>query len=131
MNPADLFRHEKETVNLAPGEILFEHGDPGREMFVVIEGLLEIRVGTQVVESAGPGTMLGEMALIDESPRTASVVATAPSRLARINLHRFHFLVQQNPFFASHVMKIMVERIRHMNQRLQIHSSVSFESAKL
>jgi CRP/FNR family transcriptional regulator, cyclic AMP receptor protein len=118
MNPADLFRHEKETLNLAAGDVLFRAGDAAQEMYVVIEGLLEVQVGDKVVESAGAGAMLGEMALIDDSTRTATVVAVAPSRLAPINLRRFHFLVQQNPFFASQVMKVMVERIRQMNQRL-------------
>lgn len=118
MNPADLFRHEKETVNLAPGDVLFRAGEAGHDMYVVLEGVLEVRVGDKVVESASAGAMLGEMALIDDSTRTATVVATAPSKLVPINLRRFHFLVQQNPFFASHVMKIMVERIRQMNQRL-------------
>ncbi len=123
MNPADLFRHEKQTVNLAPGEFLFHAGDAGRDMYVVLDGTLEVRVGDKVVEVAGPGAMLGEMALIDESVRTASVAATSPSRLVQINLHRFHFLVQQNPFFASHVMKVMVERLRQMNQKLNALSS--------
>ena len=118
MNPADLFRHEKETVNLAPGDVLFRAGDAGKDMYVLIEGALEVQVGDKVVESAIPGAMVGEMALIDDSPRTATVVATAPSKLVPINLRRFHFLVQQNPFFASHVMKVMVERLRQMNQRL-------------
>jgi len=118
MNPADLFRHEKETLNLAAGDVLFRAGDAAKDMYVVIEGLLEIRVGDKVVESASAGAMLGEMALIDDSTRTATVVAMAPSKLVPINLRRFHFLVQQNPFFASQVMKVMVERIRQMNQRL-------------
>jgi CRP/FNR family transcriptional regulator, cyclic AMP receptor protein len=118
MNPADLFRHEKETVNLAPGDVLFRAGDAGQDMYVVIDGALEVRVGDKVVESATSGAMVGEMALIDDSKRTATVIATAPSKLVSINLRRFHFLVQQNPFFASHVMKVMVERLRQMNQRL-------------
>ena len=124
MNPADLFRHEKETVNLAPGEVLFHAGDAGQDMYVLIDGALEVRLGDKVVESASPGAMVGEMALIDDSKRTATVVAVAPSKLVSINLRRFHFLVQQNPFFASHVMKVMVERLRQMNQRLNPLNSV-------
>jgi CRP/FNR family transcriptional regulator, cyclic AMP receptor protein len=127
MNPAELFRHEKETLNLAPGDVLFSVGDSGKDMYVVIEGALEVRVGDKVVESAIPGAMVGEMALIDEATRTATVVATAPSKLVPINLRRFHFLIQQNPFFASHVMKVMVERLRRMNQRLNTLSAAGFE----
>ena len=118
MNPADLFRQDDNPVILAPGDSLFAEGDPGTEMFVLLEGSVNVVIKNRVIENLGVGSLIGEMALIDESPRAASVVATTPCRLARINLRRFHFLVQQNPFFASHVMKVLVERIRRMNQQL-------------
>ena len=118
MNPADLFRQDDNPVILAPGDSLFAEGDPGTEMFVLLEGSVNVVIKNRVIENLGVGSLIGVMALIDESPRAASVVATTPCRLARINLRRFHFLVQQNPFFASHVMKVLVERIRRMNQQL-------------
>jgi CRP-like cAMP-binding protein len=118
MNPAELFRHEPDAVNLSPGEILFQQGDPGSHMFVVLEGAVEIVVGTQVVETAGPGAIIGEMALIDQSPRTATVKAKEGSRLAKIDVQRFHFLIRQNPYFAVHVMKVLSDRLRRMDQRL-------------
>jgi|ERR1043165_8180034 CRP-like cAMP-binding protein len=118
MNPADLFRQDSDTLNLNAGEALFNAGDKGSEMYVLLEGRLEIKVGDLVVEESSAGAMVGEMSLIDDSPRTATVIAKEPCRLARINLRRFHFLVQQNPFFASHVMKIMVGRLRRMNERM-------------
>ena len=65
--------------------------------------------------AAGPGSLIGEMELIDDSPRTANAVAKSPSRLAQIDRRRFHFLVQQTPHFATHVMKILANRLRHMN----------------
>jgi CRP-like cAMP-binding protein len=55
------------------------------------------------------------MALIDNSSRTASVVAKTPCRLAQVDRRRFHFLVQQTPHFATHVMKTLADRLRHMN----------------
>ncbi len=61
------------------------------------------------------GALLGEMALIDDSPRTANAVAKSPSRLAQIDRRRFHFLVQQTPHFATHVMRTLADRLRHMN----------------
>ena len=68
-----------------------------------------------VLETAGPGALLGEMALIDDSPRTANAVAKTASKLAQIDRRRFHFLVQQTPHFATHVMKMLADRLRHMN----------------
>jgi CRP/FNR family transcriptional regulator, cyclic AMP receptor protein len=118
MNPADLFAQDADRISLSPGAALFHVGDVGNEMFVVLEGLLDIKVGESVVETAMRGALIGEMALIEASPRTATVVAKTACRLARINERRFHQLLQQNPEFGSHVMKVLVDRLREMNRRL-------------
>jgi CRP/FNR family cyclic AMP-dependent transcriptional regulator len=115
MNPAELFRQESNTVQLAPGDFLFREGEKGDKMYVLLEGEVDIFLGDFVFETAGPGALLGEMALIDDSPRTAHAVAKSPSKLAQIDRRRFHFLVQQTPHFATHVMKILANRLRHMN----------------
>lgn len=116
MNAADLFKHETETTDLAAGEVLFTEGESGDCMFVLLEGSVDIRIGGETVEQSARGALLGEMALIDRSPRGATVVATEPSRLARVDERRFNFIIQQNPFFARHVMKVLVDRLRHMNE---------------
>jgi CRP/FNR family cyclic AMP-dependent transcriptional regulator len=116
MNAADLFKHETETTDLAAGGILFKEGDAGDCMFVLLEGAVDVRVGGDTVEKSARGALLGEMALIDRSPRGATVVATEPSRLVRVDERRFNFIIQQNPFFARHVMKVLVDRLRHMNE---------------
>jgi len=115
MNPAELFRQETDPLRLAPGDFLFREGDSGGKVDVLLEGEMEILLGDLVVENAGPGTLIGEMALIDDSPRTASAVAKTSCRLAEIDRRRFHFLVQQTPHFATHVMKTLADRLRHMN----------------
>jgi CRP-like cAMP-binding protein len=118
MNPADLFAHEENPVILAAGETLFHAGDPADGMFVVLEGSLNVLVGDKVVENSQRGAILGEMALVDNTPRGASVVAVQTSKLAKVDQRRFQRLIQQNPFFATHVMKELVERIRSMNRLL-------------
>jgi len=118
MNPADLFAHEENPVTLAAGETLFRAGDAADGMFVVLDGSLNVLVGEQVVENSRRGAILGEMALVDNTPRGATVVAVEPSRLAKVDARRFQRLIQQNPFFAMHVMKELVDRIRSMNQLL-------------
>jgi CRP/FNR family transcriptional regulator, cyclic AMP receptor protein len=115
MNPAELFRQEIDPLRLAPGDFLFREGDRGEKVYVLLEGEMEILLGDLVLENAGPGTLIGEMALIDDSPRTASAVAKTSCRLAEIDRRRFHFLVQQTPHFATHVMKTLADRLRHMN----------------
>lgn len=115
MNPADLFAHETNTKNLSPGEFLFKAGDAPDGMFVLLEGSMVVMVGDKVLENSTRGAILGELALIDQSPRVATAVARENSRLAKIDQRRFNHLVQQNPFFATHVMKVLADRIRHMN----------------
>jgi CRP/FNR family transcriptional regulator, cyclic AMP receptor protein len=115
MNPAELFRHETDALKLAPGDSLFREGDKGEKTYVVLEGELDVLLGDFVLETVGPGTLIGEMALIDDSPRTATAVAKTSCRLAEIDRRRFHFLVQQTPHFATHVMKTLADRLRRMN----------------
>jgi CRP/FNR family transcriptional regulator, cyclic AMP receptor protein len=115
MNPADLFRQETDMVQLAPGDFLFRDGETGDRMYVLLEGEIDIFLGDFVLETAGPGSLLGEMALIEDTPRTANAVAKSPAKLAQIDRRRFHFLVQQTPHFATHVMKTLADRLRHMN----------------
>jgi len=115
MNPADLFRQDSDAVQLAPGEALFREGDKRDLAYVLLEGEVEIRLGNYVVETAQPGALIGEMALIDDSPRAAGAVAKTAAKLAKIDKRRFLFLIQQTPNFAIHVMKGLADRIRHMN----------------
>src|SRR5215469_1177143 len=107
MNPAELFSHEPNPVRLAPGEVLFRAGDAADGMFVLLEGALDVVVGDQVVENSGSGSIIGEMALIDHSCRGATVIAREASSLAKIDEPRFRRIIRQNPFFATHVMKVL------------------------
>ena len=115
MNPADLFRQDNDALQLAPGDVLFREGDKRDKMYVLLEGEVDVRLGDYVVETAREGALIGEMALIDDRPRAANAVAKTACRLAAIDQRRFHFLIQQHPHFATHVMKELADRLRHMN----------------
>jgi len=113
----DMFHNERESEAFAAGQVVFAKGDPGNAMYVVLEGEVELLIGSDVVETLGPGEPFGEMALIDRAPRIATVVAKTDCRLLAIPEKRFLFLVQQTPYFALHIMRIMAERLRKMNER--------------
>jgi CRP-like cAMP-binding protein len=115
MNPRELFRQEADTLQLAPGEFLFREGDSDEKMYVLLEGEIEVFLGDFVLETAEADMVIGEMALIDDGPRTANAVAKTACRLAEIDRRRFHFLIQQHPHFATHVMKTLADRLRDMN----------------
>ncbi len=114
-NPAQMLSGALDAFRLSPREVLFREGEQGERMYVVLEGRVDILVGDNVVETANEGGIVGEMALIDDAPRAASVIANTECRLVGIDRERFHLLVQSNPAFATHVMKILANRLRHMN----------------
>jgi CRP/FNR family cyclic AMP-dependent transcriptional regulator len=112
MDVRGLFSGEQDVQEFAPGTTVFEQGAPGDVMYVVLDGELELRAGDTVLEVAVPGEIVGEMALIDAQPRSATAVARSHCRLAVVGEKRFLFLVQQTPFFALHVMGILADRLR-------------------
>lgn len=114
----DLFRNEEEFQTFKRGQKVFAVGDPGDCMYVVIEGKVDLLVSDRLVETLGPGGVLGEMTLIDPAPRSATAVARSRCKLAPVNRRRFAFLVQHTPFFAIQVMRVMADRLRRMNVRL-------------
>ncbi len=112
MQLSHLFRNTEFFVPFKAGETIFKDGDPGDEMYVVLEGEVEVFVHGKSVETVGVDNFLGEMALIDSQPRSATAIAKTDCKLAPINQNRFKFLVQQTPHFALHLMQGMAERLR-------------------
>jgi len=75
-------------------------------------------VHNKVINIIGPGGILGEMALLDNEPRSTTAIANTDCKLAPVDQRRFTFLVQQTPYFAIQVMQIMAERLRRLNSLL-------------
>lgn len=115
MDAVRLFDHDPNRQRFAAGEEVFAQGSPRDRMYVVVTGEVEIRIDGVAVEQAGPGGLVGEMALIDDGPRSSAVVARVDSELVPVDRDRFLFLVQQTPFFAFTVMRVLTERLRRMN----------------
>ena len=84
---------------------------------MVRSGQVAIRLGNLTLETIGEGGLLGEMALIDDSTRSASAVVIEDCELVPIDERRFLFLVREMPFFALAVMRTMARRLRAMNER--------------
>ena len=113
MNFADLFHHETNLQELSAGQPLFREGDDlNGLMYVLMSGSAEIMVGGRVMETAKTGAILGEMAMVDEGVRSASVIATTDCKLFAVDRDRFNFLVQQTPNFAQNVMRVIANRLR-------------------
>jgi CRP-like cAMP-binding protein len=111
-----LLRPEIPTRNFATGATIFREGEQGDEFFVVVRGKVEIRTGERRLEILGPKGIFGEMALIDDSPRSATVVALTEVTVAPIKEEQFLFLVRHVPVFALKVMRVLAVRLRRQNK---------------
>ena len=114
------FRGARNAVTMQRGATVFNEGERGDSMYVLIQGRAEIKVGDQVVENAVPGSLLGEMALVSiGAPRSATVVAATECKLVPVDVKTFDLLTRESPEFARHVMHVMASRLRHTNERLR------------
>lgn len=107
-----LFSNDPDIVRVKAGEVVFREGDAGGVMFVLASGRAEVRVGQRVVEEVASGNIVGELGLVSPGPRSATVVAQTDCEFVRVDEDRFKFLVQQTPYFALQVMRVMAERLR-------------------
>jgi CRP/FNR family transcriptional regulator, cyclic AMP receptor protein len=101
-------------------DVIFEEGSVGRELFVVLEGKIDIvkatGAGRTLIVTLGKGEFFGEMAVIDGSARSATAIAAAPkTKVMRINHARFVYLVSQQPAFALMIMDALSKRLRASN----------------
>ncbi|MBE0615927.1 MAG: cyclic nucleotide-binding domain-containing protein [Burkholderiales bacterium] len=110
-----LFRNAPEVIAVAAGDYVFRLGDVAKVMYLIIEGEVELILGDTLVETAVEGTFIGEMALIDDEPRSASARARNDCRVFPIDEARFQSLVSETPFFALQVMKTLANRLRKMD----------------
>jgi CRP-like cAMP-binding protein len=115
MSEINIFRHSSDVETVPAGEVLFAEGDPGEVMFAVVEGQVELTHRGAVIEKIGAGGIVGEMALIDSSTRSATATAATETRLVRVDREHFMYLVQEHPTFALQVMGVMAERLRKAN----------------
>lgn len=99
------------------GEIIFEEGSPGQEMYVIASGAVKLTTMKQGRETflarMKKGEFFGEMALVDAAPRSGTITADEEgTSLIELDLERFLFLVQQQPIFALAIMHTLCDRIR-------------------
>ena len=115
MTSINIFKNSPDAIEVKPGDVLFHEGDVGDVMFAIVEGEVELTRADRVIDAIGAGGILGEMALIDTGPRSATATVTIAGRIVRVDQRHFVFLVHEHPTFALQVMKVMAERLRRAN----------------
>jgi CRP-like cAMP-binding protein len=106
---------DEAPLKLEPGQVIFSAGDPGREMFIVRNGSVDLRIGETLLETVGQGGIFGELALVDPAPRSATALAGPDCALVLVDAAAFNGLVRRVPGLALEVMKVMARRLRRTN----------------
>ena len=105
-------------------EVIFKEGSAGAEMYLIHSGRVLLSLGRGKDEEAelavlSPGEFFGEMALVDDSPRSATAAALEENtQLIALDKSRFLYMVQQQPQFALSVMHTLCQRLRVVDRRL-------------
>jgi CRP/FNR family transcriptional regulator, cyclic AMP receptor protein len=117
MQKTRLFEHSSDAKPVEAGTVIFQKGDVRDFMYAVVEGEVDISVNGKIVETVGPGGIFGEMALIEGDARTATATTKTAAKLVPVDERRFLFLVQQTPHFALHMLRVLSERLRRMDEQ--------------
>ncbi len=103
-------------IAVPEGKILAREGEPGREFYVILDGKADVEIGGNQVATLGPGDFFGEMALLDQGPRVATVKASTAMEVAVLDPREFVSLIEEHPAVARKVLKVMAGRLRNAEQ---------------
>jgi len=106
-----------DEVTLPAGKTLCEQGAVGREAFVIVSGTAEVRRNKRKVATIGPGSCVGELALLDHKPRTASVLAATDLTVLVIGAREFAGIVDEIPSIAHKLMKSLASKVRELDTK--------------
>ncbi len=116
------FEHHVRFFN--QGDVIFRENDESVEMFIIIQGMVEIRKSTgqssnKILATLQKGDMFGEMAIIEKQPRSATAVAVQPTRVLVLNEKLYDNMLGSNPDFARKMNRVLSERIRRADAIIQ------------
>lgn len=102
-------------IDVEAGKELTRQGEYGNEFIIVLEGEAEVRVDGKVVATRGPGDYFGEIALVANRPRTATVVARTPMKIEVIGRREFQTMLHDNPSIAAELLAVTAERLAEID----------------
>jgi CRP/FNR family transcriptional regulator, cyclic AMP receptor protein len=105
-----------KTRFVKTGGTIFREGEHADELFVIKSGEVRVQIGNRTITELHADDIFGEMALIDNEPRSATAIAVTDVELVPVSEKQFLFLVSQTPYFALKVMRVLAQRLRTTNK---------------
>ena len=109
-----------EEVEVRPGTILTHQGYREGFFFIVVSGTVRIERDGRTLNTLGPGEFLGEIALLDAGPRTATAIADTDAQLLMMNYEMFHELLGNSPEIRTAILEVVGERLRAIDEAAPI-----------
>lgn len=106
-----------DQLELAAGRILCEQDTVGREAFMILDGTAEVRRNGRKIATLGPGDSVGELALLDHGPRTATVKAETDLSVLVVGAREFAAILDDVPPIAHKLLKSLAARVRELDQK--------------
>ncbi len=103
-----------EEVHAEPGEPIFQKGDTGNSLYIVVEGKVRVHNAEKTIATLGPGEVFGELAALDPEPRMASVTATEATLLLRMGHAELDELMAEHSEVASGIIHVLCRRLRKL-----------------
>jgi CRP-like cAMP-binding protein len=104
-----------DEVDVPAGRVLMRQGENGHEMFVVVSGRFRIERNGETIAERGPGSALGEISLLAEGPRTATVTAEEASQVLVAASREFHSLMDEHPAIRAQILEGLADKIRSID----------------
>ena len=101
-----------DEIDVPAGKVLIRQGEIGSDMMVIVSGTVAIDRDGERVNTLGAGDFFGEIALVDDGPRTATVTTQEPCRLLVITHRDFHAMMEEFPDVQSQVLNALARRVR-------------------
>ena len=112
-----------EELRMPAGAVVMREGDFGDSLFIVAAGVVRVHKAGRVLAVLKQGDCVGEMALLDHSPRSASVTVDEEAALLRIGREDFNEVTIANPEIMQGIVRLLVRRLREVNEKLTQQSS--------
>jgi CRP-like cAMP-binding protein len=103
-------------VDIPDGRTFVEQGETGREAFIIVDGKADVARNGRKIATVGPGSCVGELALLDRGPRTASVTAKGPLKLLVLGPREFSGLLDEVPTITHKLLASLASQVRELDK---------------
>ncbi len=125
MDFIEVFRENDDLTVFEEGETSLREGEEGDFMYVLVEGEADISLEGKVLGQASPGDLIGEMALIQPTYRSATIKAVTECKVAVIDQKSFSLIVKHVPEFSLHLVQVLAARLREAYDHIEAKPGIA------